>query len=85
MLIVGQKVSTKSLMAAYLDCFSSSSCLILHEYWNLGPNNNNISVKEAKIWLPFKTWCSLSVPGRAAILSQSKLKLLMPVYHGISV
>ena len=55
MLIVGQRVRTKSLIAAYLDYFSSSSCLILHEYWNLRPNNNNIGVKEAKIWLPFKT------------------------------
>ena len=65
--IVRQKVSTKSLMAASSDCFPSSSCLLLHEYWNFVPNNNNIPVKETKIWLPFKTWCSLS------------LKLLMPV------
>ena len=87
MLIVGQKVRTKSLMAALLDCFTSSSCLILHEYWNSGPNNNNIGVKEAKIWLTFKTWCSLFVPRHAAILSQRKLsmKILMPVYNGISV
>ena len=44
--IVGQKVSTKSLMAALWDCFPSSSCLLLREYWNLVPNNNNIPVKE---------------------------------------
>ena len=65
--IVGQKVSTKSLMAASSDCFPSSSRLLLHEYWNFVPNNNNIPVKETKIWLSFKTWCSLSP------------KLLMPV------
>ena len=60
--IVGQKVSTKNLMAALSDCLPSSSCLLLHEYWNFVPNNNNIPVKETKIWLSFKTWCSLSVP-----------------------
>ena len=53
--IVGQKVSTKSLMRAALsDCFSSSSCLLLREYWNLVPNDKNTRVKETKIWLPFK-------------------------------
>ena len=30
------------------------------------PNNNNTRIKETKIWLPFKTWCSLSVPRCAA-------------------
>ena len=45
------------LMAASLDCFPSSSCLLLREYWNLVPNNNNILVKQTKIWLPFKIWC----------------------------
>ena len=59
--IVGQIVSTKSLMAALSDCFPSSSCILLRKYWNL-VRNNNIHVKETKIWLPFKTWCSLSVP-----------------------
>ena len=43
---MGQKVRTKSLMAALSDCFPSSSCLLLREYWNLVPNNNNIRVKE---------------------------------------
>ena len=62
MRIVGQKVSIKSLMAALSDCLPSSSCLLLHEYWSFVPNNNNIPVKETKIWLSFKTWCSLSVP-----------------------
>ena len=33
---------------------------------NIVPNNNIIRVKETKIWLPFKTWCSLSVPRCAA-------------------
>ena len=37
--IVGQKVSIKSLMAALSDCFPSSSCLLLREYWNQVPNN----------------------------------------------
>ena len=64
--IVGQKVSTKSFMAASLDSFPSSSSLLLHEDWNLVPNNNNTRMKETKIWLPFKTWCSLSVPRCAA-------------------
>ena len=52
--IVRQKVSTKSLMAALSDCFSSSSCLLLREYWNLVSNDKNTRVKETKIWLPFK-------------------------------
>lgn len=60
--IVARKVSTKSLMEASSDCFPSLSCLLLREYWNLLTNNNNIRVKETKIWLPFKTWCALSVP-----------------------
>ena len=34
---------------------SGDSCILV-------PNNNNICIKETKIWLPFKTWCSLSVP-----------------------
>ena len=34
--IVGQKLSTNCQMAALPDCFLSSSCLILREYWNLG-------------------------------------------------
>ena len=53
-------------MAASLDCFRSSSSLLLNEDWNLAPNNNNTRMKETKIWLPFKTWCSLSVPRCAA-------------------
>ena len=60
--IVGQKVSTKSLMAGLSDCFPFSYCLLLHKYWNFVPNNNNIPVKETKIWLSFKAWWSLSVP-----------------------
>ena len=59
--IVGQTVSTESLMAALSECFPSSSCLLLSKYWNLEQNDNNIRVKETKIGLPFKTWCSLSV------------------------
>ena len=46
--IVGQKVSTKSLMAALSDCFPSSSCLLLLEYWNLVPNNISVRVKEPR-------------------------------------
>ena len=42
--------------------FSLLSCLLLREYWNFVPNNNNIPVKETKIWLSFKTWWSFSVP-----------------------
>lgn len=60
--IRGQKVSTKSLIVAFLDYFPSSSCFIVCEYWNLVPSYTKICVKEIKIWLPFKTWCSLSVP-----------------------
>ena len=63
--IVGQEVSIKCLMAALSDCFPSSSCLLLSEYWNLVPNNISVRVK-TKIWLPFKTWRSLSVPIWAA-------------------
>jgi len=74
--IMGQKVSTKSLMAALSDCFPSSSCLL---YAHIG-NNTNIDIKETKKWLPFKTWCSLSVPSCTA-LPQRKLKLLMLVYR----
>ena len=59
--IVGQKGRTKFLMAALLDCFSYSSCLLLSGYWNLVPINNNIRVKETKLWLPFTSWCSFSV------------------------
>jgi len=44
--IVGQKVSTNSLMAALSDFSPSSSCLLLREYWNLEPNDTNIRVKE---------------------------------------
>ena len=64
--IVGQKVITKSLMPALSYCFPYSSSILLCKYWNLVPNNNHIRVKEIKIWLPFKTWCSLSVPRCAA-------------------
>ena len=39
--IMGQKVSTKSLMAILSDCFPSSSCLL---YANIG-NNSNIRIK----------------------------------------
>ena len=53
--IVEQKVSTKSLMAAFSDGFPSSPCLLLREYWNLVPSNISVRVKETKIWLPFKT------------------------------
>ena len=73
--ILRQKVSTKSLMAVLSDCFPSSSCLL---YANIG-NYTNIHIKETKKWLPFKTWCSLSVPLCTA-LPQRKLKLLKLVY-----
>ena len=46
--IVGQKVSTNCRMAALSDCFPSSSCLLLREYWNFVPNNTNVHVKEIK-------------------------------------
>ena len=48
-------MSIKSLIASLADCFPSSSCLLLREYWNLVPNNISARVKETKIWLPFKT------------------------------
>ena len=51
-------MSTKCLMAAFSDCFPSSSCLLLREFWNLVPNNISVRVKETKIWLPFKTLCA---------------------------
>ena len=73
--IVWQKISTKSPMAALSDCFPSSSCSLLREYWNLVRSNNNIRVKETKIWVPFKTWCSLCPEMRC--LPQRKLKVLM--------
>ena len=66
-------------MVALSDCFPSSFCLLLRRYWNLVTNNNNVHKKETKIWLPFKTCCSLSVP-RHCYISQRKLKLLMSVY-----
>ena len=66
--IVGQKVSTKFLMVALSDCFPSSSCILLCKFWNLLPNNDSIHVEETKIWLLFKTWCSLSVPRCAVYL-----------------
>jgi len=47
--IAGQKVSTNCRMSALPDCFPSSSCLLLREFWNLVPNNTNIHVKETKI------------------------------------
>jgi len=72
--IMGQKVSTKSLMAILSDCFTSSSCLL---YENIA-NNTNIHIKETKKCLPYKTWWSLSVP-RSTALPQRKLKLLMLV------
>ena len=53
--IVGQKVS-------------SSSCILLRKCWNLLPNNDSIHIEVTKIWLQFKTWCSLSVPRCAAYL-----------------
>ena len=46
--IVGQKVSTNCRMAALPDCFPSSSCRLLREYWNFVPNNTNVHVKEIK-------------------------------------
>ena len=53
-------------MAGLLDCFLSSSYLLLHKYWNLVPNNNNIPVKETKIWLSNKrnwnSWCLYYAP-----------------------
>ena len=50
-------------MAAFKpDCFPSSSCLHLYEYWNLVPNNTNICIKKRRHDCQFKAWCSLSVP-----------------------
>ena len=81
-----QKISTKSPMAALSDCFRSSSCSLLRKYWNLVSSNNNIRGKETKIWLPFKTWCSLCPEMRC--LPQRKLKVLMHAWidkSGISL
>ena len=77
--IVGQKVSTKSLMAALSDCFLSSSHLLLRQYWNLVPNNNNTRIlKEDKdiaaIQDSMPTFCP-----RMCCPPQRKLKLLLPV------
>ena len=44
--IVGQIGSTNCRMSASPDCFTSLSCLLLREYWNLVPNNTNIRVKK---------------------------------------
>ena len=68
-------MSTESLTAILSDCFPSSSCLL---YANVG-NNTHSHIKETKKWLPYKIWCSLSVP-RCNALPQSKPKLLMLVY-----
>ena len=54
----------------------TSSCLLLSEYWNLVPNNTNIRVKQMKIWLLFKTWCSLSVPPKCAVCLRKKTDTL---------
>ena len=78
--IVGQKGSTWFLMEALSDCFPFSSCLLLREYWNLVPINNNIRVKETKLWLPLKTWRSFSILRCAAYHKKKKQKFLMPVF-----
>ena len=44
--IVGQKVSTNCCTSALPDCFPSSSCLLLREYWNIVPSNTNVRVKK---------------------------------------
>ena len=76
-----KKVSTKSLMAALSDCFPSSSCLLLLEYWNLVPSNISVRVKETNIWLPFKTLGAHFLSKDAASLPHRELKLLMPVLY----
>ena len=55
-------MSTKSLMAALSDCFPSSSCLLLREYWNLVPSNISVGIKKTKIWLPIKTLAAHFLP-----------------------
>ena len=70
--IMGQKVSTKSLMAILSDCFPSSSCLI---YANIG-NNSNIRINGERNGCHSRLgdhFLSLCTP-------QRKLKLLMPVW-----
>ena len=70
--IVGQKVSTKSWMAAI-------SSFPLHEYWYYLVLRSNIHVKGDKmkrgnnpIRLPFDSWCSLSVPQCAATYRETE-------------
>ena len=58
----GTEIEHQVFNGSLIRLFPYSSCLLLHEYWNLVPNNNNTQVKETKIWLPFKTQCSLSDP-----------------------
>ena len=75
--IVGQKVSTESLMAGLSDCFPSSSCLLLHEYWNFVPNNN-YSRKGDKDMAVIQDLVLTFCPTMQSV-QQKKLKLLMPV------
>ena len=76
--IVGQKESTKSLIAGLSDCFPSSSCILLREYWNLVPNDYNIHVKKDKDMAATQdlvlTFCL-----KIRCVPRRKLKLLMPV------
>ena len=77
--IVGQKVSTKSLMAALSDCFPSLSCLLLREYGNQ-VRNNMCSHKEDKDMAAIQdlvlTFCL-----KMRCVPHRKLKLLMPVLY----
>ena len=56
------KSITKRSIRNHVITFDSHLKTALRKHWNLLPNNNNIPVKETKMWLSFKTWCSLSVP-----------------------
>ena len=77
--IVGQKVSTKSLMAALTDCFPSSSCLLLSEYWNLEPNNNNIILRKGDKDMAANQDSVFTFYPKMHYVLQRKLRLLMPV------
>ena len=71
-------------MSALPGCFPSSSCRLLCEYWNLVPNNTNILLKEIKILLLFKTWCSFSVP-QCAVCPTKETKTLDAVINKVLI
>ena len=75
--IVGQKVSTNCCTSALPDCFPSSSCLLLREYWNVVPSNTNIRVKKWRYDCHPRLGAHF-LSHNALCAQQRKLKLLMP-------